>query len=142
MQTVGEGNIAKRFLDLLAGEQRALFNQYPEELLEERKSGPIILNLPHEPYLKYLASINTVPRDDAFNVLFLGPTGAGKSRLINLLMDYDICPSSDSANSVTSQVQVLKTQGFVGSHRRTINLIDTIGYKIIKYLFAKIFKSA
>lgn len=128
LQTVGAGNIAKRFLDYMAGEQKALFNQLPAELCETRTYGPVILNLPGNPKLKFVASTNTVPKDpEAFNVLFLGPTGAGKSRLINLLMDYDVCPSSDSGESVTSQVQVLHTEGYIGVNRRTINVIDTVG---------------
>jgi len=42
--------------------------------------------------------------DDTYNILVVGPTGAGKSRFINVLFNQQICDSEQSFNSVTRDI--------------------------------------
>ena len=97
---------------------------YPPELVENE--------IKWEVYKEALVEAD----NDAYNVVILGPTGSGKSNIINNLFNLTVCETGGSAQSVTRQVTFHQ-----GSHRlweqnldtgeilkmRKINIIDTIG---------------
>jgi GTPase SAR1 family protein len=68
--------------------------------------------------------------EDTFNILVIGPTGAGKSHLINTLFNNQIC---DSEASVTKEVYFIRGRGQVYDQNKkkiiTKNILvaDTIG---------------
>lgn len=63
----------------------------------------------------------------------LGPTGAGKSRLINVLFNAEICDSKVSHNSVTRDVCFIEGEGQLidlktsEKHTKKIVVADTVG---------------
>ena len=75
--------------------------------------------------------------ENSYHILFLGPTGSGKSHLINNLFNLKVAKSSAGFHSVTSQVDFYEgktTYGKIKKKDRTLvditkNVIvtDTIG---------------
>ena len=66
-----------------------------------------------------------------YNILFIGPTGSGKSHLINCLFNSTVSVSSASTDSVTKEIHFyqgrckykMRESGF---HEKDVNIIDTI----------------
>jgi len=67
-------------------------------------------------------------REDAFNILMLGPTGCGKSHLINLLFNKTVAKSAARVRSVTEHVTIYSGIANIYREPRFVNLIDTIGF--------------
>ena len=69
--------------------------------------------------------------NDAYNIVVLGPTGAGKSTLINNMFNLTVCKAEPTVESVTKEVKFLKgIFRFVGikdTLDKKANVIDTIG---------------
>ena len=71
--------------------------------------------------------------DNSYNILFLGPTGSGKSTLINLLCNRSVNKTAASVHSVTRELQYIqgklrKVMDDGSSNVRRTNIIDTIGF--------------
>lgn len=72
-------------------------------------------------------------KENTYNVLVLGPTGAGKSHLINVFFNQKICESDVSHSSVTQEIYFIRGRGTVYNHSekrfedREIVVADTIG---------------
>jgi GTPase SAR1 family protein len=71
--------------------------------------------------------------EDTYNVLVVGPTGAGKSHLINVFFNQAICESQVSHHSVTREIYFIRGRGRVYNIQRrefveqNIVVADTIG---------------
>ena len=69
----------------------------------------------------------------AYNVVVLGPTGSGKSTIINHIFNKTVCETSGSAKSCTREVKFYRGdfELHYGQkrvlHQKKINIIDTIG---------------
>ena len=72
-------------------------------------------------------------KQDTYNILVVGPTGSGKSRVINVLFNQEICHSETSHHSVTKDCYFIRGEGkvFNGATKqiehREIVVADTIG---------------
>lgn len=75
--------------------------------------------------LKYVSKVRFKKTIDpeTTNILLFGPTGVGKSNLINHLSGVRCCRSKRSPDSITQMVEFVNC---VGKHK-SFNLIDTIG---------------
>jgi len=144
IQTVREGRIGRALLEFVCDKEHlALRNLLPKELRKSRCSeGERLFNGKQGriAYQQTRLLLNANDRD-AFNIVFLGPTGAGKSSLINLLFNKRVAETSDDVDSdvmsCTRNMQFYCGQGecvasdHKGNHQRLfrrVNIIDTIGF--------------
>jgi len=119
--------VGARFAQYMMQEQKAILNTPPIELVDPTNVS--VLYPSQKGFLAYEGSpvaLNYRDRD-AFNVLVIGPTGCGKSHLINLMYNQTVCHSAGSAESVTKSIHITTGSGTVESCRRKVNVIDTIG---------------
>ena len=138
MQTVGQGRISSVLIDYVTDPaHRALRNTLPKQLqVNDRGDAQQLLYPNVKPIVPFSRSEQVLNISDrtAYNVLVMGPTGAGKSSIINLLFNQKICESDDSVDSVTKNIEFHVGHGECqpvvtepsGVHR--INFIDTIGF--------------
>ena len=135
-QMTGKGFFRKMYYKDMAAYTK-MINKLPLELKEEgeevkllyqenESSGRIIFQVMPKTVL-------TLEDDNSYNILFLGPTGSGKSTLINLLCNRTVNKAAASVHSVTRELQYIQ-----GKHRKVMedgtssvrrtNIIDTIGF--------------
>jgi len=137
-QMVGEGVLRTKFSDHMRMHTKAI-NTFPEELRpaekEKKRLYPareVGLSIDWETRKEALTALD----NNSFNIVVLGPTGSGKSTIINNLFNLTVCHTGGSAESVTRQVQFhqgstafnyrrVDTQEF--SSRVKVNVIDTLG---------------
>mmetsp|Transcript_29596 Transcript_29596/g.92424 ORF Transcript_29596/g.92424 Transcript_29596/m.92424 type:complete len:441 (+) Transcript_29596:55-1377(+) len=128
MQMLQNGNLQLEFARFMMQQHKAMVNALPLELAPSPTAETLFPGCPC--YLQYVGSPNVLNKADqsAFNILVIGPTGSGKSRLINMLYNQVVCESNASAQSVTKNVQLTAGTGSVYGQRRSVNVIDTIGF--------------
>ena len=136
MQTVGKGRITCALINYMTDQShRSIRNTLPKQLqVNDRSIAQPPLYPGVTPIVEYSRSVQSIQIGDemAYNVLVMGPTGAGKSSIINLFFNRKICESEDSVDSVTRNIEFhvglgeCFLNGAHGVHR--INLIDTIGF--------------
>jgi len=113
---------------------KLLSTQLPVELIRTHVPKPVY---PLEPsclkFVKHVKGITDLEADEAYNIVFIGPTGCGKSHIINLLYNKTVCPSKASANSVTRNIHV--TRGTIntvfdspGVTHYPVNVFDCLGF--------------
>eukprot|EP00929_Paragymnodinium_shiwhaense_P114057 TRINITY_DN8237_c0_g1_i2.p1 TRINITY_DN8237_c0_g1~~TRINITY_DN8237_c0_g1_i2.p1 ORF type:complete len:429 (-),score=91.94 TRINITY_DN8237_c0_g1_i2:335-1621(-) len=125
-----DGYLMTVFSGYLSDRERMLLNTPPEELRKTQEIRP--LYGPCKAFVEfrgYRTVLSEFEADRGYNVLVLGPTGSGKSNLINLCFNKTVCSSSSSANSVTRHMQI--THGLApiyGREQRAVHIIDSIGF--------------
>ena len=113
---LGEMNDISRLLNSLPRELE--MTPASEDLLYEE-----IRNTHQVEYTKNAPSL-TQTESNAYNVVVLGPTGCGKSTIINQIFNKFVCPTGANAFSITREVRFY--HGIL-SDQKTINIIDTVG---------------
>mmetsp|Transcript_9602 Transcript_9602/g.17229 ORF Transcript_9602/g.17229 Transcript_9602/m.17229 type:complete len:479 (-) Transcript_9602:60-1496(-) len=116
---------------------RANLNSLPEEL-EADGFGDLSQIYPVDFYKGFVRFTGRRDRliakdEDAYNVLLLGPTGKGKSRIGNLIFGQTVFQTGGSPASVTRQIEVAAGVADIYDSLqgkllpRQVNVIDTIG---------------
>lgn len=114
MQSLAEGSIGKRLLEfVMEKEHRALRNLMPTELRVDTVAdgGPVYAGL--TPRVKYANTPGLLDLNDseAYNVVVFGPTGAGKSTLINVILNQNVAEANDDPDSVTKNMTFYTESG-------------------------------
>ena len=132
---LGDANL-KKYLGEMNKFTKRLVNILPRELEMKPASQdilyPEILNTHELKYYKNAAKL-TEAENDSFNVVVLGPTGSGKSTIINQIFNKSVCPTGANAFSVTREVRFYHgKRNFKGQEQKTnrfekITIIDTVG---------------
>ena len=66
--------------------------------------------------------------ESSFNIVVLGPTGCGKSTIINQLFNRTVCTTSASASSVTQELKFFHGNLMTSENAfKKTTVIDTIG---------------
>jgi len=131
-----KGSLGRHFLSLMASEQQKKLNSLPEDLRPPVPQIPQPIFQSYSGFVQYhgLAPCLSRADIDAFNIVVLGPTGSGKSHLINLLFNCEVCQSAGSAESVTREMQIHSGRCvMLDKHvreyvERKVNIIDSIGF--------------
>ena len=135
-QMLTQGDLGAVFARALMDYQCKNLNTLPRELQPPKADlGPMY---PPDQYSGFIRDYErsdclSSADEDAFNILMLGPTGSGKSRLINLLFNKEVARSADTATSVTKQMQIHSGRTLMldkklrGTIQRKVNIIDSIG---------------
>jgi GTP-binding protein EngB required for normal cell division len=123
-------------MDQQPNESRRCVNTFPSCIRPKVfniSASPKIYSFTKDHYIasnfEYYLDIN----EDTYNVLVIGPTGAGKSHLINVIFNQEISDSKSSHFSVTREICFIKGRGRVYSEQRknfverSVCVIDTIG---------------
>lgn len=143
LQSVGTGKIGEIFKkELEKFEQENedihhLINTFPADLIGKQservfrelyKSNDYSFNIEYMGHTDYL----TDQDNRRYSIVFLGPTGSGKSSLINLLFNKNVNIAKQGAMSVTKEVNFSKGVAFKHfgkeDHEQEVNIIDTIGF--------------
>jgi len=117
---------------------RQLVNTKPNELVKRKPEQMLYKEV--QPFVRYERSPQAIDKQDldAFNVVFLGPTGCGKSHLVNHFFNKTVSLSAGTAESVTRDIHFFIGSAMLGRaptddvkewhlQRRKVNLVDTIG---------------
>ena len=139
MQSLTEGCIGKRLLEfVMDAEHRALRNLLPTELkvVKVARGDPIYAGLTSRVEYANTPAQLDLNDSEAYNVVLFGPTGAGKSTLINLIFNKDVADAYDDPDSVTKNMTFYTGEGYVADFvnskhvqvKKRINLIDSIGF--------------
>ena len=100
----------------------------PQELEEEERREPLFPG--QQGVLEFIEEKQAMDaRDDnAINVAVIGPTGSGKSLLINRLFNLSVSKEGGSYASVTRNFKIYQGRGLCFGVEKTFNIIDTIGF--------------
>ena len=135
LQMLGSGILKKTFFDAMAQHTKVI-NTLPRELEEEEH--PIVeiyRNIDGYATFEKSDHMLTEADKDSLNILFLGPTGSGKSSLINTIFNKTVSKTASTAQSVGKEVKFYKgsltRRERVNAQWRTVTkkmiAIDTIG---------------
>merc|ERR1719348_1978033 len=98
---VGRGMLKELFLKNMEPDAKKLINKAPYNLENgiKPKAGPVFLDKSWaDCEFQYIRGKKTMNATDSnkYNILFIGPTGSGKSHLINCLFNSTVAQSTSS----------------------------------------------
>lgn len=127
-------SLRKIFDDILTQEDRKYLGTLPKDIAEKiHKNADVMF-----PEMSGMMQFKRVSKlqgfklpKEAYNIIFVGPTGAGKSTLINLLFNSTICETQKKEKpnfaSVTREACVVSGVHCCPDGEVPVNVIDTMG---------------
>eukprot|EP00092_Neocalanus_flemingeri_P065048 GFUD01079034.1.p1 GENE.GFUD01079034.1~~GFUD01079034.1.p1 ORF type:complete len:432 (+),score=79.37 GFUD01079034.1:52-1347(+) len=124
-QMARTGIIRRIFDRFMSEEQKKLINTPPKELTNVKEGSMEVIHPGLTDHVEFKQQTRLILNEDreAQNIVFLGPTGCGKSNLVNQLYNKKVVISEASASSVTRKIQY--TQGEYRGQK--VNIVDTVG---------------
>ena len=132
-QMVGDAPF-KKSLGELNNETKQLVNTLPKELLTKIQIGKVIYPElePNNLHFQSFAASVSDNENNSFNIVVLGPTGCGKSTIINQLFNRTLSATAATARPVTQELEFFHGDLITSKEdSKQITIIDTIG----KYVF-------
>uniref|UniRef100_A0A914E5C3 AIG1-type G domain-containing protein n=1 Tax=Acrobeloides nanus TaxID=290746 RepID=A0A914E5C3_9BILA len=136
MDDNGQGVLISYFRKYMLSDRIRLVNSFPVKIrphiFGEGKSEKLYSFL-DENYTYTSFDYYLDHEENNYNVLVVGPTGAGKSHLINIFFNQKICDSEVSHRSVTKEIYFVRGRGQVYNikkkvfEERNVVVADTIG---------------
>ncbi len=130
------GELLKIFRSYMMGDQIRLINTFPSCIrphIFNDKEANKLYSFIDDNYIATRFDYYLDSAEDTYNILVVGPTGAGKSHLINVFFNQAICESEVSHHSVTREIYFIRGRGLVFDCpqnkyvERNIVVADTIG---------------
>ena len=138
LQTAGEGTMKKELICYMTKEHTKYINTMPWDLKKDtpRNLGPLYPQASRSITYEGHKNVLTPLDNELHNILLLGPTGCGKSSLINLLFNQNVVDAGASATSLTREITFVQGSALFAewrdkslvSKKHGVNLIDTIGF--------------
>jgi len=127
-QTLADGLILNALKNTLVNNTQQKMGTFPKELEKPFTIGkhPLYDHLNRIFKFESISHTYTADEND-LNVVILGPTGTGKSFLINVIANQEVVESKASAVSVTSSLALVRGQFFLTNETRSGIIVDTIG---------------
>ena len=130
---LGDGILKKTFFDYMSSHTHQI-NVLPKEL-KGKANAPLVMypEIQQTQYVRFHSETTELNENDhaSYNIVVLGPTGSGKSTVINNIFNKTVCATAASAQSVTREVRFYKGEYHFSVDwklkQQAINIIDTIG---------------
>lgn len=129
LQMIDKGLINEVFVKHLLSQHRQMVNELPRDLQEDddlnRELFPGC-----EGFLRFIGKkqVLSIEDNDHFNVVVMGPTGCGKSSIINRLFNMVVAKEGASCESITRNCQIYQGECNMDKVPTKVNVIDTIGF--------------
>jgi ribosome biogenesis GTPase A len=130
------GHLMKFFSDKLLDDKKRIVNSFPSNIRPHIFSGSSqnkVYSFIDNHFKANQFSYYLDNNEDTYNILVIGPTGTGKSHLINVMFNERICESKVSHHSVTREIYFIRGKGQIFDVKssqyveKNIVVADTIG---------------
>ena len=124
----------KKSLGELSNQTKILVNTLPKELETKIEIAKVIYPElePNNLQFQNFATSVSDNENNSFNIVVLGPTGCGKSTIINQLFNRTVSATAATAGPVTQELKFFHGDLITSEEgSKQITIIDTIG----KYIF-------
>ena len=132
LQLMREGEMRKYFGQILKPEHLRLIASLPSDLLAKETlvdTKPIFDGVDMVIYERYVSMEDIKLTSDAYNIVIVGPTGAGKSTLTNIFFNASVSRTRDQ-NAISVTRSFLMVQGSYtcsDNKQLKVNVVDTMG---------------